>query len=353
MSFLSWILNPICQKWVSYLFLTSVLILLSGCVPTKVIVSSETKLEYKLRACEDNQILRGYKGGCMQDLLAEIDPENPIRNPDIFKRLYMIDNYAEPVEDNFSHAGVLRQIVHFTRNDKIKYRFKDLKPSSQREYAPLVLRKYQTITTYLGSNSLVNLSQIGFFYNHFGFVSLDSSLIVDAVEKGGHILHSVGNYNKEGPGFESLRKKELVDAISSSEIARSKILWVSGINEFGETERFTRCKGVENYCILVNAFFKIEDHLDSKVKPMSGTSMSTAFAFAVFSLAWERLPEGTSIDVVFNLARRCTPVGASNGRLKATPERGLGILSVSCLIESANAYGRDKVPEALNFSRRQ
>ena len=89
------------------------------------------------------------------------------------------------------------------------------------------------------------------------------------------------------------------------------------------------CKHIREHCIGAPYRFVVELR-DSSIATLVGKP--STFAFAAYLSAWERMPAGTHISAVFDLAERCVEDIGDNG---VDDDTGVGRLDIGCLAYQA------------------
>ena len=110
--------------------------------------------------------------------------------------------------------------------------------------------------------------------------------------------------------------------------ASGKVHFYYGLNEDldGRHPDSEGCRHIEQACIGAPHRFKVELR-DGRISVLAGKS--SAFAFATYLLAWERMPEHADVAAVFDLARSCVQ---DIGEAGPDADTGLGRLDVGCMV---------------------
>ena len=181
----------------------------------------------------------------------------------------------------------------------------------------------------LASGDLANLSSLKSVF------STNDGISASQVRKGAWLLLDTGSDGNQDPllGMPTHRS----DGIKAA-AATEKVHFYYGLNAAldGRDAAASGCKHIRDHCIGAPHRFVVQTRSDTTV---TVTGKASAFAFAAYLMAWERMPERTHISAVFDLAEHCAEdIGASG----ADDDTGLGRLDIGCLAyEVANAIQCD------------
>lgn len=280
---------------------------------------------------ENTETWRG-KDNCIQKTFDSVGLLAEVANVDRRDRLFLIDS----TEESSEHGRNLRNVVDYlsgrtNRSTLYAYLPIDFNKTVS-SIASDIRSSYLKIKTTRGENAILSSSLSPTFH-------LDGVRGEDLFE-GPYILTSAGNTNRdEGPASVSNRDVgRMQEAVASG-----KVRWVTSIDDSGNPVN-TGCTGVEAYCFsapdVVTILTRNSQGETETVVSAAGSSVSTAFAFAIFSQIWERMPENTVVKDVFDIADSCTDARLDS--TTPTSRLGLGILRVGCMAEKAReAWGSE------------
>lgn len=160
----------------------------------------------------------------------------------------------------------------------------------------------------------------------------------------GHITTVTGNYGTAGPNdrhhsdlisrygaegaarYITISRRNLSNAVLSG-----KVRFFYGLNTgfTGRHPTSSGCRGVETACIGTPFLYNVNG------RTIAGTSFSSAYAFHVYLLTWERMAEEATIAQVFSLGDLCT---IDLGEEGADEDTGIGRLDLGCMAR-ASAQG--------------
>ena len=110
------------------------------------------------------------------------------------------------------------------------------------------------------------------------------------------------------------------------------------------------CSGIEQYCMGVPyTYYTVFEYDSGKdafgYQYIHGTGLSAAFGFATYLLTWERMPQSSTIEDVFNLALGCADPNEL-GAAGHDAETGRGRLDIGCM--AYGAYRANNPPAATS-----
>ena len=89
------------------------------------------------------------------------------------------------------------------------------------------------------------------------------------------------------------------------------------------------CQHIEGHCLGAPRYYYVD------LNRYSSAAAPAAFGFASYLLTWERLPKGTGIGTVFDMALNCTE---DLGIAGPDAETGRGRLDIGCMAQSARRF---------------